>query len=91
VELGDCPRRRFQFQKRRQHFIGTHNKASGVFALCGGNTNRRPSSRTTSDGGSPGFVGMQVMKSACYGYANLSRDAGNVIETHQHFADFKEW
>jgi len=26
-----------EFRKRRQLFIGTHNKASGVFALCGGN------------------------------------------------------
>jgi hypothetical protein len=29
--------RPLQFQKRSQLFIGTHNKMSSVFALCGSN------------------------------------------------------
>ena len=57
--------RRFQFHKRSQFFIRTHNETLSVVAVRVSNPDR--------------FV------------IRVCDSAGNVIATHEHAGDFKEW
>jgi hypothetical protein len=48
-QFGTSAGRRFQLQKRRQHFIRTHNETLSVVAMCVSNEDRSTARNVTAD------------------------------------------
>jgi hypothetical protein len=74
--------RQLKFNKRSQLFIGTHNKASGILALCGHDSNCPPSSSVLEmqPQFQPALLSLSAMTMRCASTIQIVRPSESTVE-----------